>query len=146
MAHVLDDTGAAVTVSDLAFPFSSRTRPYYSGMSYPDDFDAAQAGFDIMSATRAVEQCATQVRVAAGRIDRGLVGIAPDSFRETLAREIRDNDGYQPDVDAWLGRQGITITWTATGAPGAIVDQLGRRADLVEPTYDLTLWPAAVSA
>lgn len=104
-----------------------------------DDLDQDQQTFDVMSGTYAVERCAREARVAARQGTR-LVGVAPDSLRDLLARELVHVPG---DVDYWLGRQGITVTWVASGAPGASADQAGTRTEVRPPLSDLMLWPAA---
>ncbi|MFJ8896697.1 hypothetical protein ACIRCZ_19095 [Leifsonia sp. NPDC102414] len=103
-----------------------------------------QDAFPAMSAVNAVETCAARARELAqgvsGRGGADLIGVAPDSFRLLLERELVDLHG---DADSWLRLQGITVVWFATGSRGAAVDEAGMRIESLEPSTGLMLWVAA---
>lgn len=81
-----------------------------------------------------------QAQGVGGRSGVSLVGVAPDSFRLLLERELVDVHG---DADTWLRLQGITVVWFAGGSRGAAVDEAGTRSDSLEPGTGLMLWVAA---
>lgn len=110
-------------------------------MSYLDD-DPVQAAFDVMTLVDAVERCAAQARVGARQAER-LVGVAPDSFRDRLGQELRERNEVHTDVDAWLRMRSISVSWVATSAPGAVVDEAGSAAEVLHPLDGLKLWAAA---
>ncbi|MGW0757125.1 hypothetical protein ACWD1Y_11655 [Streptomyces sp. NPDC002814] len=109
-------------------------------MTFPDD--PVQGAFDVMTLVDAVERCAAQARVNARQAD-DLVGVASDSFRDRLGQELRERNEAHTDVDTWLRMRGIAVAWVATGAPGAVVDEAGSAAEVLEPLDGLKLWPAA---
>jgi hypothetical protein len=109
-------------------------------MDYDDE--PVQAAFDVMTLVDAVERCAKQARVNA-RQNSELVGVATDSFRDRLARELRERNEAHTHVDTWLRMRGITVVWVATEVPGAVVDTAGSPVEVLEPLDGLKLWLAA---
>ncbi|MBX7471240.1 hypothetical protein K1Y80_34850 [Streptomyces sp. MAG02] len=114
-------------------------------MNWNDEVDGGtQDAFPMMSAVHAVQTCAAQARElsqgVSGRGGADLIGVAPDSFRLLLERELVDLHG---DADTWLRLQGITVQWFAGGSRGAAVDEAGTRTETLEPATGLMLWVAA---
>lgn len=102
------------------------------------EFDGQDA-LPYWSVLEAVERCAAVARTASWG-NRALVGVAPATFREHMAREL----AVTPDtVETWLARQNIHLLWVAPTEAGATTNETGSSVDQLPRLGDVMLWPAA---